>query len=623
VLENGSVIEGKAEKNSLELTTGANPHRRLLVLEHRLPLGYHHFEVERVGAAMPLIIVPPRCWLPRMLEDNAKVWGVAAQLYLIHTDSNWGIGDFSDLKRLIELAAGWGAHLVGLNPLHAMFLDDPNQVSPYSPASRLFLNIFYIDITIVPEFAASPQMRAMTESRPFQAALEKARMATLLDYESVAKLKLDALRILFRTFQQLATPERRGDFETFVQDHDPALKQFCVFQALRMAQAVRDVTATDWRQWPKEFRAADSAAVQRFAADNSDEIEFLCWTLWIAELQLAEAAASAKRCGMAIGLYCDLAVGANAAGAESWGHPQTVVSRARAGAPPDLLNTSGQDWGLPPFDPRVLRETGYAAFIELVQANMRHAGALRIDHVVGLQHLYWVPEGRPPSAGAYVTYPFDDLTGILALESWRNQCLVVGEDLGTVPMGFRERAAALGIFSYKVVYFEQDTESGAFLPPEKYPSLALATVGSHDLATIDGWSEARDVELREANHLYSDPAEGQRQRLRRSEEKRRLLEALEKQRLDPGDGSDSGRLSRAVHTFLGRSGAAIAMVQMENLINDRMQVNLPGTTTQYPNWRQRLIMSLETIATDSQIESIIQSVSVGRREAENRITTKE
>jgi 4-alpha-glucanotransferase len=329
-------------------------------------------------------------------------------------------------------------------------------------------------------------------------------------------------------------------------------------------------------------------------------------------VQLAEAEASAKRCGMAIGLYRDLAVGASASGAESWMHPQTVVSRAHAGAPPDILNTSGQDWGLPPFDPRVLRETGYAAFIELVRANMRHAGALRIDHVVGLQHLYWVPESQPPSAGAYVTYPFDDLTGILALESWRNQCLVVGEDLGTVPAGFRERAAALGIFSYKVVYFEQDPESGAFLPPERYPFLALATVGSHDLATLSGWLEAHDVESREVHHLYSDPAEGQRQRRRRSEEKRHLLEALEKARLDPGDGSDYDRLSQAVHAFLGRSGAAIAMVQMEHLINQHMQVNLPGTTNQYPNWRRRLTMSLETFENDPQIEAIIQSVSIGR-----------
>jgi 4-alpha-glucanotransferase/(1->4)-alpha-D-glucan 1-alpha-D-glucosylmutase len=241
-----------------------------------------------------------------------------------------------------------------------------------------------------------------------------------------------------------------------------------------------------------------------------------------------------------------------------------------------------------------------------------------------LQHLYWVPESQPPSAGAYVTYPFDDLTGILALESWRNQCLVVGEDLGTVPAGFRERATALGIFSYKVVYFEQDSESGAFFPPERYPFLALATVGSHDLATLSGWIGAHDVELREVHHLYSDPAEGQRQRLRRSEETRHLLKALENARLDPGDGSDNGRLSQAVHAFLGRSGAAIAMIQMENLIDDPMQVNLPGTTNQYPNWRRRLTMSLETIAQDPKIEAIIQSVSSGRSGANsNLIINKE
>jgi 4-alpha-glucanotransferase len=317
---------------------------------------------------------------------------------------------------------------------------------------------------------------------------------------------------------------------------------------------------------------------------------------------------------MAIGLYRDLAVGANAAGYAAWAHPSTVVSKAHAGAPPDILNTTGQDWGLPPFDPGVLRETGYAAFIDLIRANMRHAGALRIDHVVGLQHLYWVPQGKPPSAGAYVAYPFEDLAGILALESWRHQCIVIGEDLGTVPAGFRERAEELGILSYKVVYFEQDPESGEFLQPSDYPALALATVGSHDLATLSGWFAASDIELREARQLYSNPDEAERQRRRREEEKRNLLEALERQGLDPGDGSDDGRLSRAVHAYLGRSGAAIAMVQIENLTGEKLQVNLPGTTGQYPNWQRRLKLSLEMMAENPEVKTLVNLMFAARRE---------
>ncbi len=247
---------------------------------------------------------------------------------------------------------------------------------------------------------------------------------------------------------------------------------------------------------------------------------------------------------------------------------------------------------------------------------MRHAGALRIDHVVGLQHLYWVPEGQPPSEGAYVTYPFEDLTGILALESHRNRCLIVGEDLGTVPPGFRDKMAALGILSYKVLYFEQDPESGEFLPPEDYPLLALATVGSHDLATLRGWWQSHDIELREINQLYSDPEEGRRQRDTREKEKRHLLQALQKQGLDPGDGNDRDRLACAVHTFLGRSNAAIAMLRMENLLGEITQVNLPATTNQYPNWRRRLSMKLESLGDDPQIKLIVQSMTRGRRAAE-------
>jgi 4-alpha-glucanotransferase len=265
----------------------------------------------------------------------------------------------------------------------------------------------------------------------------------------------------------------------------------------------------------------------------------------------------------------------------------------------------------------MLRKTGYEAFIALVRANMRHAGALRIDHVIGLQHLYWVPEGHPPTEGAYISYPFEDLTGILALESHRNRCLVVGEDLGTVPPGFRDKMASLGIFSYKILYFEQDSKSGTFIPPEDYPPLSLATVGSHDLATLRGWWQGHDIELRESKHLYSNPAEGPRQREIREKEKLRLLEALKRDGHEPGDGSDFEQLACAVHTFLGGSKAAIAMLQLENLIGEVAQVNLPGTIDQYPNWRRRLGIKIESLENDPRVNAIIQSMAGGRKETGN------
>lgn len=244
-----------------------------------------------------------------------------------------------------------------------------------------------------------------------------------------------------------------------------ALDRFCTFQVIRAQMARNNSRLDDWRLWPDELQHPGSQGTARFAANHREELEFFKWAQWVADTQLRDAAYHAQAAGMTVGLYRDLAVGCSASSAESWTEPDVVVAKAHAGAPPDILNPAGQDWGLPPFNPRMLRDTGYAAFIDLVRANMRYSGGLRIDHVVGLQHLYWVPEGNSPAEGAYVQYPFDDLTGILALESSRNHCLVVGEDLGTVPAGFRERLIDRGIFSYRVVYFEQDPDSGNSLHP--------------------------------------------------------------------------------------------------------------------------------------------------------------
>jgi 4-alpha-glucanotransferase len=322
---------------------------------------------------------------------------------------------------------------------------------------------------------------------------------------------------------------------------------------------------------------------------------------------LCDAARHAKARGMALGVYRDLAVGSGSVGAEGWSNPEVVARQAHAGAPPDIVNPAGQNWGLPPFNPRALRESGYAPFIELVHANMRYCGALRIDHAAGLQHLYWIPADREASEGAYVAYPFDDLVGILALESCRNQCLIIGEDLGTVPAGFSENLNKHGILSYRVLYFELD-ESGEFMAPEKYPAHALATVGSHDLATLKGWWRGDDIEIRERHGLYPEPLEGRRQRMIRLQAKQRLLSALRREGLDPGPDDDFFRLSLVVHAFLARCGAAIAMVQLENLTGEVSQTNLPATSTEYPNWRRRLSKSLEILRTDPDIAAVIDAV---------------
>jgi len=286
---------------------------------------------------------------------------------------------------------------------------------------------------------------------------------------------------------------------------------------------------------------------------------------------------------------------------------------AQVGAPPDIYNPAGQDWGLPPFHPRALREEGYRSFIELIRANMRHAGGLRIDHVMGLRHLYWVPKGQKPSAGAYVRYPFDDLIGILALESHRHRCLVVGEDLGTVPDGFREHMAAANILSYRVLFFEQDTR-GNFLQPEVYPTLALAVVGSHDLPTLRGWWEGRDIALRQRLSLYPEPHEAERQRAARRQDKAALLRALRRAELLPESewDPDIPLLARAVHAYLALSSSVLAMAQIDDLTDETDPVNVPATSDEHPNWRRRLSMTLAEVAAHPRFIDIAEAFRIER-----------
>jgi malto-oligosyltrehalose trehalohydrolase/4-alpha-glucanotransferase len=571
--------------------------RRRLLLERDLPLGYHRLAIEPGHSSMTLVITPGKCWLPEPFAHGRRLWGIAAQLYLLRSETDWGIGDFGDLRRLVELAADQGADVIGLNPLHAMFSDDPEHASPYSPASRLLLNVLNIDVTAVPELLDCPETSGLIASEAFGRGVQACRAKHLVDYAQVTAIKLSVLKKLFHACRGASDPVRWRAFEAFRRERGETLERNCVFLALREHFANQDASRADWRAWPEEYRDPTSSAVARFAGENRDCVDFLAWLQWVADEQLGAAAAAAEDRAMAVGLYRDLAVGADRRGAETWANADAVVSAAQVGAPPDIYNPAGQNWGLPPFHPRALREEAYHSFIELVRANMRHAGGLRIDHAMGLQHLYWVPQDQKPSAGAYVRYPMEDLIGILALESHRHQCLVVGEDLGTVPEGFRERMAEANILSYRVLYFEQEPESGAFLPPEAYPDLALAVIGSHDLPTLRGWWEARDLDLKQALGLFPEPGEAAHQRQMRERDRTQLLNALRREGLLAPDGEpDIPTLARAAHAFLARTPCALAMAQIDDLTDEADPVNVPATSDEHPNWRRRLSMTLEELA---------------------------
>lgn len=616
-LETGGERGGEADAATLGLEAareldGRRLERRRLPLPADLPDGYHRLHV--AGAEMPLVLSPGRCWLPPDLADGRRLWGLAAQLYTLRSDTDWGIGDFGDLRTLVDLAAARGAAAVGLNPLHAAFPDDPEHASPYSPASRLLLNVLNIDVTAVPEFTACPEAVALVASAEMTRRLEESRRSPLVDYTAVADLKMQVLALLFETCRDAADRGRAEAFATYRREAGPALEAGCLFLVLRGHFAERG--QPDWHGWPEEYRSPASPAVLRFAAEHRHGLDFMAWLQWVADDQLAAAASRAREAGMAIGLYRDLAVGADRSGAETWINPQAVVSAAHVGAPPDIFNPAGQDWGLPPLDPHALRQEGYRSFIDLLRANMRHAGGLRIDHAMALQHLYWIPEGGSPADGAYVAYPLEDMLGILALESARHRCLVVGEDLGTVPEGFRERMAAAAVLSYRVLFFEQESGTGAYAAPADYPPLALAVIGSHDLPTLRGWWEGSDIVLKERLGLYPGAGEAEKQRTRRERDRGCLLEALKREGLVPAAVTvgtlPMETLHAAAHAFLARSRAALAMVQLDDLTGETEPVNVPGTAAEYPNWRRKLSLSLEALSQDARFQAVAEIMAAGR-----------
>jgi 4-alpha-glucanotransferase len=617
-LESGHEINGEVQFAALPLLDtlrAAEPglERRALALPATLPWGYHEMTLDAQDASMSLIVAPERCWLPKEFPDKARWWGLTTQLYLLRSANNWGIGDFSDLRSLIRICATRGADVIGLNPLHAMFSDVPEQASPYSPASRLLLNVLNIDVSSVPELGYSPGAQRLIASVEFQQRVSSCRTSEKVAYTEVTDLKLAVLAELFVTCRSSADKTRWRAFEEFRRDTGDILERHCLFLALREHFSPREDVGADWHQWPEPFRDADSAAVKQFSEQQRERVDFLIWMQWIAQEQLTIAAQAAEHHGMRVGLYRDLAVGADKAGAEGWINPRVVVTGAHVGAPPDILNPAGQDWGLPPFSPHALQEEGYASFIQLVRANMRCAGGLRIDHVMALQQLYWIPEGSRPQDGAYVSYPLEDLLAILALESCRHRCLVVGEDLGTVPENFRERLADAGVLSYRVLFFEHAPDGDRFLAPHDYPSLAVAVLGNHDLATLRGWWRGRDLDVKERLGLLSAPGESKRQRQQRAREKRLLLDLLRDEHLWADEGEpDEDLLIVLVHLLLARTNACLALAQIDDLTDEIDSVNVPATSTEYPNWRRRLSLTLDELADSPRFIEVTQALREAR-----------
>ncbi|MBF0422717.1 MAG: glycogen debranching protein GlgX [Magnetococcales bacterium] len=618
--ENGDLSHGRLNLNECPLEDeieleDRKYQRRIFVLPAVVPLGYHRFEITGTGlsgsdfASMALIRVPEACYIPPAMEkEEGRIWGTAVQLYALNSSKSWGVGDFSDLKALVAGMAAQGAGVVGLNPLHAQFPRHPEQFSPYSPNSRFFLNPVYIDCEAVPEFELCQDAKKKWRSPEFQALLEQVRQTPMVDYIEIGHMKLEIMRLLFKTFRELHLSSSSGEvpsarcltFRQFVKDGGERLLHLALYNAMANHFGDGGFGGRTWRRWPLPFRSPGSPEVRRFAEQHTEEVEFFQYLYWTAHTQLKDVVETCKEQGMLVGLYNDIALGVDPDGADFWSNQRLFVDGARMGAPYDHFNPLGQDWGLPPLNPRVLKEDGYRIFAETLRATMSVSGAVRLDHVMGLTRLFWVPVGAKATKGGYVNYPFEDLLGIVKLESQRNRCLVVGEALGTVPEGLPEKLASANVFSYQLFYFEREP-GGEFKHPDNYSPFALVAITTHDLPTFPGYWESVDLEEKRRLSLFPTDELLQRVIAERANERENIVHVLKKMKLIPNDWTVSthkyctDELMHAVNRYLSLSPSKIQMVQLEDVIGQREQVNLPGTTNEHPNWQRKLAMSVEAI----------------------------
>lgn len=525
--------------------------------------GYHRFQAGEREVAVA--VAPSRTWSLDAATNRRRPWGLTAQVYALPRAGDGGIGDFGSVAAFAESAARHGADAVALSPVHALFAAEPGRAGPYSPSSRLFLNVLHGDPTLV----LGPEVAAFAPPDPGNA---------LIDWRGAGGRRLAWLRQLFD-----ALPDAPEDFHRFRAEAGPSLEDHARFEALH-AHQIAAGAGWSWRGWHEPLRDPRGPAVAAFAAEHEQAVAFHAFLQWIADRSRAAAQARARAAGMGIGLIADLAVGMDGDGSHAWSRPTDVMTGIGVGAPPDLINGFGQNWGLTTFAPTALVAGGFAPFLATLRAAMRDAGGIRIDHIMGLARLWVIPEGASATEGAYVAYPATDLLRLVALESHRHRAVVIGEDLGTVEPGFRDGLERRGIHGMRVLWFEHD--DGQFLPPDAWTRNAVAMTTTHDLPTVTGWWRGEDVRLRRAiAGAAADPTEGER----RESDRRRLWQAFRASGAarDAQPTATAPVVDAAVrHVAATRS--RLMLLPVEDALGLADQPNLPGTIDEHPNWRRRL-----------------------------------
>lgn len=535
-----------------------------------------------------LAVTPDSCYLPPIINEH-KIWGFAVQLYALTSKRNWGVGDFSDLAEFAKMCKRQGADVIGVNPLNVLSHDNPENASPYSSISRLFLNPIYIDVE---------KIKGFKKSDVDYKKIEEIKQKENIDYKSIYGLKIKALSEIYKEFIKDNKSKDYAEFEKFCRTKGSDLEDLAAYQAICSQYYDK---CHSWQEWPKELQNPQSTAVTKFKKEHTQEIGFFKFLQFIADKQLNEAQATIKKLGLKIGLYRDLPVGLNKNSAELWSGHDLFIDKCGAGAPPDVFFPTGQKWCLGAFNRFSLKDAAYLPFIKILRAAMQGAGALRIDHVMSLMRLYIIPDNSDD--GTYVYYDFDDMLGIVALESYLNKCMIVGESIGNVPDGFIEKIHGRGIYSLSVLWAERWDGCGDFKQPHDFPRTAFCSVGTHDMPPLKMRWFGYDIETMHKLGMLSDE-ERVNQYKGREDERRRLLGALDYAGVWPcdkprqgdclyGEGYPNGILE-AVEKFTAAGNCAVYLAQLEDIFGVEVLQNLPGTDeATHPNWRRKLPVNLE------------------------------
>ena len=577
-LEDGSKQDGVAEDGRLLPAIGQ--------------AGYHTLSV--AGQETTVAVAPRRAYTVQDAAPGSRPWVLATQLYALRRPGDGGLGDFAALQDLLAPAAELGAAGVAISPVHAQFSADTNRFSPYSPSSRVQMNVLHAGLDLSNQ-ADAARLEALD----------------LVDWPKAARVRLAALRDAYAA----ASPEEKAAFAEYRAKHGSTVETHAAFEALHAQQFGADPSKWHWRTWPSELRHPDSQAVREFAARNPDAVGLHAYMQFKAERSLASAQQAAKAAGMPIGLIADLAVGADSGGSHCWSRQEETLLGMGIGAPPDLLSANGQNWGLAAFSPRGLRDHGYRAFLEMLRHAMRHAGGVRIDHALGLARLWVVPDGASAKDGAYLSFPLQDMLRLVALESTRNQAVVMGEDLGTIPEGFQDRLGAAGVLGMRVLWFEK--RQGTFSAPRTWSKAAAAMTSTHDLPTVAGWWSGRDLQWRGTLGLSGDSQASEEQD--RVADRRALWAAFNESGAADGEApaeDETAPVVDAALRHLATSACDLVIIPIEDALGAAEQPNLPGTMDpDHPNWRRRLPGPAADLLRDPAVARRLQALNEGRKSA--------